>query len=151
LALPARCGKQLAASTAPALVLQAVGAGETVRLQLTSGSMRPLLRPGDTILVAALDPCALRRGALIVRQVGDELIVHRFLGWREGCVVTRGDSRPFADQPWPSSQLLGGVVAATRGGEEVGLNRPLAQFAGRVLAIYGLLRHMAGRCLRSGR
>jgi len=129
--------------------------GQTLRLRVVSGSMRPLLRPGDTVNVMAVAPAELQPGDLVVRAVPDEgFIVHRLLAVHGGMLITRGDSSLYADAPWPAAQLAGRVTsawrkAAAQDGDELG--RPVALAArwarpvGRVLAVVAWLRALGGR------
>ena len=67
---------------------------------------------------------------------------HRVVEVRGERLVTRGDSRPFRDRPWPMEWCRGRVVAVWRGnGLYEPPGRPSAWVRGRILA------EMAGRAV----
>ena len=95
-----------------------------LRLQVISDSMRPLLRPGDGVLVQPIEPVAGRMGDILVVQRGAELITHRLIdvtgeGW-----VLRGDNAILADAPVASSDCIGRVIAIERGARRLDLTQP---------------------------
>ena len=73
-----------------------------------SGSMMPVIRPGDTVLIRPLSAC--RTGQVVVVARGDRLVTHRVVRVTGGTVVCRGDSLVHADPPVPVDRVLGEVV-----------------------------------------
>jgi len=128
------------------LARAALAEGQWLRLHVSSHSMSPLLRPGDELEVTPVNPADLPPGGLVVRAVpGDGFIVHRLLDVRDGFVVTRGDSQPEADSPWPMSQLAGRVTAAWRAGRPIRLDATWPLYVGRILAGISRLRRFGRR------
>jgi hypothetical protein len=81
-------------------------------LTLTGESMTPTLRRGDRIL---LGPPRLRRGAIVLADIGGRPVVHRVIRAGE-LVVTRGDACRLSDQPVEPSRVLATVLASDRDG-----------------------------------
>ena len=127
----------------------ALAEGQRVRLRVASGSMWPLLRPGDQVEVTPVPLADLRPGALVVRAVPDgSFVVHRLLGLQGETIITGGDALPRADPPWPADQLAGRVSAAWRGGRPIRLAARWPRPLGRLLAGWLRLRSLAGRLCR---
>lgn len=79
---------------------------------ITSGSMRPALRPGTVLLTAHADPADLRRGDIVlVADPADHgrRYAHRVVGRRSnGRLVTRGDALAHPDaQPVGPEAVVG--------------------------------------------
>ncbi len=83
------------------------------RLHVRGQSMLPTLRPGDEVLVHPVAAEALAPGDWVVLRGG---FLHRYLGSRKGCVVTKGDGHRALDPSWPPDAVLGRVVEAQRDG-----------------------------------
>jgi hypothetical protein len=86
---------------------------------MTTGSMKPAISPGETLLVESPPLERLRPGDILLLDRGEELkVVHRFLReeTRDGAlhVVTKGDASAVWDAPLPASRVLGRVVAIAR-------------------------------------
>ncbi|MEM1589051.1 MAG: signal peptidase I [Candidatus Bathyarchaeia archaeon] len=90
-------------------------------LAVASGSMLPTLNIGDLIIVQKVNPTEISAdpngltGDILVYRRGDELIVHRAVKIenRNGIyyIITRGDNSGVNDAPWPSTALVGKVIA----------------------------------------
>ncbi|MEM2675605.1 MAG: signal peptidase I [Candidatus Bathyarchaeia archaeon] len=90
-------------------------------LAVASGSMLPTLNIGDLIIVQKIDPAQIKAdpygltGDILVYRRGDELIVHRAVKVEERgdlyYITTRGDNSGVNDIPWPSTALVGKVIA----------------------------------------
>lgn len=111
---------QLAGTMLAEMVTARLAAGQTCVLRVRTGSMAPLLRPGDAVQVASLgdkEPC---RGALLVVRQGGYLVTHRLVGWTGAGdsrrLLLRGDACHQPDQPVAPAQLVGVVVARRRQG-----------------------------------
>lgn len=112
-------------------------------LAVSSGSMLPTLNVGDLIIVQKIDPSLINadplRGDILVYKRGNELIVHRAVKIelrKDGYyITTRGDNTNSDDPPWPSTSLVGKVVARI---PYVG-NLPLFLHSGRNMYIVFLI------------
>lgn len=100
------------------LLRQGMSLGQRPFLVITSGSMRPLLRVHDAVQLEPVVGEALHPGDLITIQDKNTLITHRFLGWWQSesglYLLTRGDRSLVVDAPWPTTRLVGRVVARRR-------------------------------------
>jgi len=101
---------------------QATLGTEYPALAVASGSMLPTLNIGDLIIVQKIDPAKINAdpegltGDILVYKRGNELIVHRAVNIRLGqngiyMITTRGDNTFTNDPEWPSTQLVGKVIA----------------------------------------
>lgn len=99
--------------------------GAPLALQVTGGSMRPLLRPGDRVLLERAAPESLRPGDLLALRRGGEVVTHRLLAREGAALLTRGDAAPHPDPPFTAADVLGRAVAVERGGRSLDLqSRP---------------------------
>ena len=83
-------------------------------LSVQTGSMRPLLQPGDAVLVRRIPASELRPGDVVsFRSPADNRITvtHRVLTVDNvaGVAMTKGDANRSADSPVPSDDVLGRV------------------------------------------
>lgn len=83
------------------------------RLRVRGQSMLPTLRPGDEVLVHPVAVETLAPGDWVALRGG---FLHRYLGWRKGRIVTKGDGHRAFDPAWPPEAVLGRVVEAQRDG-----------------------------------
>jgi hypothetical protein len=102
------------------MVTARLAAGQTCVLRVRTGSMTPLLQPGDAVRVASLGGVEPHRGALLVVRQGGHLVTHRLVGWvGAGAgrrLLLQGDACHRPDQPVAPTQLVGVVVARRRQG-----------------------------------
>ncbi len=92
----------------------------TLRIRVRGVSMLPTLRPGDEVLVEPLAAADLRPGDWVVlRGERGGGFVHRFLGWRHGRVLTKGDGHRRCDPLWPPQAVWGRVIEAYRAGRRI--------------------------------
>jgi hypothetical protein len=113
-------------------------AGITLYVPVTGHSMRPLLRPGD-VLVVQPGPAACRPGDLIVFWQQGRLVAHRLLRLEQpggdAHFITGGDNALAADPPVAPADVLGRVTARQRGGRTLTLNTPFWRGLGRLVAL----------------
>lgn len=117
-----------------------LAAGGTCVLRVRTGSMAPLLAPGDSVQVAPLSGAPPQLGALLVVRRGDYWVTHRLIG-RMGAgqqLLLKGDACPLPDVPVASTAVLGIVVARCRGGQWAPLTGSNSKNRLRTLALrYG--------------
>lgn len=148
------------------LLRQGLHQGQKPQLEVTSNSMAPLLRRGDTVILEAAAPEQLSRGDVITLASSTAVMTHRFWGLQTTAsslqLLTRGDRPLSFDQPWPPEALIGRMAERSRGtrnlsvSEGIGrwLNCHLCWLAGKEFEWWGnrangatLIRH---RWLRRG-
>lgn len=122
------------------------GAGsDLVFIRFQGTSMQPGLVQGDVLVAAPLNGGLPGRGEIVLRARDEHVYeAHRVLECAGGRVVTRGDSRPFQDRPWPVERCRGRVVAVWRGN---GLLEPPARPAAgvRLWTLAGVMARAAVR------
>ncbi len=127
--------------TALELAVQSLQQGERLRLRVSGGSMAPLLRPGETVLVKACQPEALRLGDLaLVRREGD-LVTHRLIGREALGWITKGDGSPWADPPVKSDYFLGKAVALESGERRISFETKAWRRRSRLAGQIGWIEH----------
>jgi hypothetical protein len=134
------------ATAAPAevdLVRETLAHGGSAWVHEAGASMAPLLRPGDSLRLAPLDPADARRGMLVAVAVRGRLVVHRLVRIDAGRLVTRGDALPSEDAPMAPAALVGRITAL-RGHDGHGLDFTLAPWP-VVERLLGLLGTLAAR------
>lgn len=137
------------------LIRQQLANGHSVPLQVSSPSMLPILRPGDTVQVVAARPHELVPGDLVTYQAGEALYTHRLLAEDDGLYQTRGDNLFYPDRPVPYAAIVGRVALVQRGTRSLNLQatgwlphvRLQAAISRRVLAVY---RWRQAQARRSG-
>jgi signal peptidase len=93
-----------------------VRAHDTCLLSVQTGSMEPILRPGDAVVVERTSPRRLRVGDIIsYRSPRSQrlVITHRLINVDPAShrLITRGDALEAPDPSFPSRLVVGKVVA----------------------------------------
>lgn len=105
--------------------------GGTIEGRISSGSMAPLLEPGDRVVVRGLSGRRPAAGDLVLFRSEAGATIHRVIGWRRvggrRLLLERGDANPRAAYLEPSA-CLGRVVAIEKDGARLSVDGP----AGRV-------------------
>jgi hypothetical protein len=89
-------------------------------LEVSSNSMAPLLRRGDSVGLAPARQ--LRQGDLVTFLDNGHLTTHRFWGETAQLMVSRGDRSSAFDRPWAPDALLGRVVVRRRENRSLALD-----------------------------
>jgi signal peptidase I len=88
-------------------------------LRVFGNSMRPWIRPGDTLLIVSETPVRLRVGEVVLVWRAGAFCAHRIVGRVRKAgqlsLVTQGDAFPEPDLPVLGDEVLGRVVAIKRG------------------------------------
>ena len=94
--------------------------------------MRPLIRRGrDPVTIVPLQR-TLKKGDVVLFNLGERYIVHRVWRLKPGWVRTFGDNC-WNPEPWfPEEQVLGQVVRFIRNGRTIRLDTPFARAWGRM-------------------
>jgi signal peptidase I len=117
-------------------------AGRMIDVKVEGNSMRPLMRPGDTVSLRLTDGSEFKTGDLIAYKQDGKLIVHRFVKQRNIdkslWLCQKGDN--LSDWSWISEGEALGRVEAIRGrGKQIDINTRLWTRINRVMGISGLL------------
>lgn len=88
-----------------------------VRVHVRGRSMAPTLLPGDEVLIEPVTADALQPGDWVVVRDARSGYVHRFLGLRNGQILTKGDGHVGHDPLWEPGAVVGRVREARRDGQ----------------------------------
>jgi Peptidase S24-like len=92
--------------------------GATDWIEATGGSMLPLIRPGDRLLVR-FGAAEVRRGDVVIFRHAGAIVAHRIVGDRrrdgQRRWIAKGDNEPLATEDVGAADLLGIVRAIDRG------------------------------------
>ncbi len=122
--------------------LELISRGRTVPFSIRSRSMRPLLKEKDLVFVAPAATRDLRRGDLVLTVEGGVPVLHRYMGRRNGFVLTKGDSSSAFDRPILSEKTAGRVSFLERGGRRYSMNSPRWALINKTA---GILSYARGR------
>jgi len=138
-----------------------LGKGAPVRFRAKGFSMSPFIKNEDVVTLSPLQDASPSVGDVIafVLQGTDKLCVHRVVGRKGDCYVTKGDNSSEADEPVPRENILGFVTRVERDGKEVflglGPERFLIAFLGRrglllplILPVWKVIRAIKKSSLR---
>jgi hypothetical protein len=105
------------------LVRELVAGGGRVRLKVTGASMRPFIRSGAVVELAAIPAGGCAPGTVVlVELAGGRHVLHRVTRRVAGGVLTRGDANLDGEGPHPAERLVARVVGLVRGGRVVPLD-----------------------------
>lgn len=114
------------------LCLDLLSVGKSVRFTARGGSMQPLVRDGNVLLVEPVLNMPLRLGMVVLCfQKPDKVVVHRIITKKQvGKVVSfliQGDHVPKPDGWFGNDEILGIVTEIDRDGKFISLLTPQAQ------------------------
>ena len=115
-------------------VLARLGAGETVEIEAEGGSMFPLIRNGDRVLI---EPVAgeYEDGDIVLMANGGRWVLHRIVERTDDGVITRGDNQAACDPPVSMAHLVGRATHVLHGPVRLPL-----RWSPRVLRAWSRLR-----------
>jgi signal peptidase I len=114
-----------------------------VMLQVVSGSMSPLLQPGDSIYMEFTPPESLKRGDIVVFHKGDTLVTHRLISISPRGCLTKGDALLRCDPPIDRTDIAGRVVAFDHKGKVIRLAGWRWRVLNRMSGLFGSLEAQA--------
>jgi signal peptidase I len=112
------------------LASEVLRAGKALRFEARGGSMQPLIRDGDVLLVEPVAASAVKVGDMVLCTAGPgRVLVHRVIRVRttgDGRRFTmQGDALPHPDGEIAEAQVYGRAVGIERGATRFDLRRPL--------------------------
>jgi hypothetical protein len=113
--------------------------GHTIRFTAEGWSMYPTIRDGETVDVAPIDPARIRRGDVLLCRLGSGTVAHRVIDFDRtaatvSAIVLRGDAAFAPDPPLTARDILGQVIATTRGGARRRLDTRASRLLGPLVA-----------------
>jgi signal peptidase I len=126
---------------ATGLIAQSEGTG--IQLRVTSTSMMPMIRSGDTILVETHQEKPFRRGDIVVRleetppgAPSGDWVVHRLVGNSKQGWLTKGDHLGTFDRPAKKIALIGRVIQINRQARTIHLQQFPWPWVNRYLGLH---------------
>lgn len=130
--------------------------GKQVRFRAAGSSMHPLVRDGDTLLVAPCQPSSIRLGDILLCVGAHQcVVVHRVIrrkGSRSGVqFLLQGDQAPHSDGWIEQANVYGRLEEIDRGGKRIAATGPF-RFLGLLIVLAHCLglRHSKAAALLSG-
>ncbi len=121
---------------------------QTIKSQVITNSMSPVIHAGDNIIVEAAKASELIPGDIILIDCETKYYTHRFVTrFQRGMfnyIVTKGDSVGRFDNPFPESLVLGKVVEIKAKNQDIDLTRRRYRI---IHFLYGKLLQMQWRIL----
>lgn len=77
---------------------------------ITSGSMWPVLKTNDLILMKGITAAQAQIGQIIVYKTAQGFTIHRLIRIDNGQLITKGDANDVEDVPVMPSQVIGRAV-----------------------------------------
>lgn len=134
------------------LIRDKLAQGTAFRFRVISGSMAPLIRVGDEVVVQRVGTAELRCGDIVLYTAEGAFRIHRLLARRSQggmtLLVTKGDASLAPDPPWREEQLLGKVVAISREDTTLDLEGVKWRALNRLLGTLAILQVAALRGAR---
>ena len=125
-------------------IKEEIARGKEVTLQIATGSMRPLIRPKDSVIVKGGKVSGLQSGDIILFERNTRLYVHRLLikQYHNGEVIllSKGDNTLVMDKSISAEQFLGKVVKVKRNQKVINLAKPPWSIINRFLYIFARLQ-----------
>ena len=111
----------------PELIIELLQDGYSVNFNAPGHSMYPTIMANEKIVVAPIDPAAVRTGDIILYRSNGSLIAHRVTLIKkvntdeistnpDWSFILKGDASPTYDEPVNFEQILGKVIAIERNG-----------------------------------
>ena len=111
----------------PELITELLKDGYNVNFSAPGHSMYPTIMANENILVAPIDPAAVRMGDIILYRTNGSLIAHRVTlinkmnhnginTYPDWSFILKGDASATYDEPVKDEQVLGKVISIERNG-----------------------------------
>jgi hypothetical protein len=119
------------------LYIQAHRGGETLWFKVVSGSMLPTLKIGDRVRIQPAEAKDIYNGEIAAFETAQGLIIHRIVRHEQTGARIRLLEMSDVDlrASWIDEQnVVGLVIAVSRGTREINLQHPIAKVCGSVTA-----------------
>lgn len=141
------------------MVKQQIAGADMASFVIVTDSMRPIIKPGNTVVVKDWPAEKLIRGDIILYEEQHILYAHRLLyktakpqkyrkDAKEVMLVTKGDHSRTIDPPFPEEHLLGKVVTIEKKGRRIDLGVGPWRAFNWILAILSLIEALLFRIAR---
>ena len=104
--------------------------------RIATGSMRPIIEPGEKVLVRKITLAAAKLGDIVLYRSGEDYITHRLVGFptREGKIfyLAKGDAGSVPEELAPDAVCGKVIVIEKYGGRKLRLD----SFRGRIVNGY---------------
>ena len=123
-----------------ALSAELLSKGNTVRFQAKGASMRPMVRDGDTLLIAPCPADDVQVGEIVLcSKEHDQVLVHRVLRkrlWQAGMqYLVQGDQVARPDGWIPRERIYGSLVEIERDGRRLTMAGGKSRFLGLLMVL----------------
>jgi signal peptidase I len=88
--------------------------GDQIRFLVTSNSMQPIIKIGDTVLAEVILVDEVKLGDIIVIKRIDDFLTHRAISPTKHGWITKGDSNILPDPPIKPANIIGRVRMVQR-------------------------------------
>lgn len=113
--------------------------GAQHRIPIVGTSMYPFLREGDHVLITH-DWSKMCLGDIIVFRRNEALFAHRVVkilkAEKEFACITKGDNTTLCDLPVEGREIMGRVIAISRGSRQIACEGIIWRMAGRFIVFY---------------
>lgn len=122
------------------LSVQILLAGRALRFRASGGSMSPLVRDGDVVLVRPVEPSSVEVGDVVLcASPAGRVVVHRVVARLDSPAGPRftvqGDQVVKPDGIIPAAQVYGRVAAVERAGARIDMDGPAIRWLGRLAVL----------------
>jgi signal peptidase I len=108
-------------------------------LPVLTGSMSPLIRPGDHVLVVRMDVGRISIGDIVAFRYGDNIVVHRILKkqktYGDTCFKEKGDATYYS-RLVSADNVIGRVTALKKGDKTFLFNSPGSRLASTIFGLW---------------
>ena len=117
--------------------------GDQIRFRVTSNSMQPLMKIGDSVVAEVITDSQVKRGDIIVIKRAQDFLTHRAISPEKDGWLTKGDSNAHTDPPIKNSDIIGQVIMVGQTGQTIDLRTRKWVYANAILAKLGELETRA--------
>ena len=135
------------ASTHHQTIVELIGSnlavGDQIRFLVTSASMHPLIRIGDTVVAEMVAGNTIRYGDIIIIKRAGDFLTHRAISPLKDGWLTKGDNTAFTDQPAKFEDIIGRVKSVQKDTQTINMETSKWFYINPVIAKLGKLEARA--------